>query len=44
MDKGATEGENVELKKDSIYPIRMEVGTAQGMRNKLVVDGGISQL
>jgi hypothetical protein len=44
MDEVATEGENVELKADSIYPTPMEVGMAQGMRTNLMVDGGMSQL
>ena len=44
MDEVASEGENVQLKAGSIYPTRMEVVMAQGMRKKLVVDGGISQL
>lgn len=32
MDKVATEGETVELKAGLIYPTRMEVVMAQGMR------------
>jgi hypothetical protein len=44
VEEVATEGENVELKAGSIYPTRMKVVMAQGMRRKLVVDGGMSQL
>jgi hypothetical protein len=32
MDEVATEGENIELKAGSIYPTRLEVVMAQGMR------------
>ena len=44
MDEVATEGENVELRAGSIYPTRIEVVMAQGMRKQLVVDGDMSQL
>lgn len=39
MDEVPTEGENIGVKAGSIYPTRMEVVIAHGMRTTLVADG-----